>query len=113
MQQNIKLKGEHKTRKVWLDGKELRPDHSQKIVNHSPDGFSWGYDGSGSAQLALAVCVKLFKYRKQKPQSLNRLPFDYQGFKRYKITELPRGNFETTLNVPSILEEYKNEDFVE
>jgi len=25
------------------------------VINHSPDGFSWGYSGSGPAQLALAI----------------------------------------------------------
>ena len=25
------------------------------VYNHSPDGFSWGYQGSGPAQLALAI----------------------------------------------------------
>lgn len=25
------------------------------LSNHSPDGFQWGYDGSGPAQLALAL----------------------------------------------------------
>jgi hypothetical protein len=25
------------------------------IVNHSPTGFAWGYSGSGSAQLAVAI----------------------------------------------------------
>jgi hypothetical protein len=25
------------------------------VYNHSPDGFSWGYEGSGPAQLALAI----------------------------------------------------------
>lgn len=33
----------------------LSPAISQKICNHSPDGFSWGYSGSGAAQLALAI----------------------------------------------------------
>jgi hypothetical protein len=28
-----------------------------EIINHSPDGFEWGYGGSGPAQLALALCV--------------------------------------------------------
>jgi hypothetical protein len=27
------------------------------LRNHSPDGFQWGYAGSGPAQLALALCV--------------------------------------------------------
>lgn len=31
----------------------LVPRHD--LVNHSPDGFSWGYGGSGPAQLALAI----------------------------------------------------------
>ena len=35
----------------------LDPVPSQKIWNHSPDGFQWGYGGSGSAQLALALLL--------------------------------------------------------
>lgn len=35
-------------------GKEpLDPRHD--LRNHSPDGFNWGYGGSGPAQLALAL----------------------------------------------------------
>jgi len=33
----------------------LSPAPSQKLWNHSPDGFNWGYQGSGCAQLALAL----------------------------------------------------------
>ena len=29
----------------------------QQLVNHSPNGFNWGYGGSGSAQLALGVLL--------------------------------------------------------
>ncbi|MAH46895.1 hypothetical protein CMI37_13780 [Candidatus Pacearchaeota archaeon] len=41
------------------DGKtrELDAAPSQAIVNHSPDGFNWGYRGSGCAQLALAILL--------------------------------------------------------
>lgn len=42
---------------VYVDGKLLRPDASQKVRNHSPDGFNWGYGGSGPAQLALAILL--------------------------------------------------------
>ena len=35
----------------------LLPDASQKLLNHSPDGFQWGYGGSGPAQLALALLL--------------------------------------------------------
>lgn len=36
---------------------ELRPDASLAMRRHSPDGFEWGYHGSGPAQLALALLM--------------------------------------------------------
>lgn len=36
---------------------ELRPAPSQSLVNHSPDGFNWGYGGSGAAQCALGILL--------------------------------------------------------
>lgn len=45
------------TREVFIDGFRLDPRVSQKVYNHSPDGFSWGYAGSGPAQLALAILL--------------------------------------------------------
>ena len=42
---------------VTKDGKPLSPAPSQKVCNHSPDGFQWGYGGSGPAQLALALLL--------------------------------------------------------
>lgn len=44
------------TVRVVEDGKRsraLNPRHD--LRNHSPDGFQWGYGGSGPAQLALAL----------------------------------------------------------
>ncbi len=35
----------------------LDPNRSQDLRNHSPDGFNWGYLGSGPAQLALALLL--------------------------------------------------------
>jgi len=35
----------------------LYPGPSQELYNHSPDGFEWGYSGSGPAQLALALIL--------------------------------------------------------
>ena len=43
---------------VLKDGTRLDPSYSQKVFNHSPDGFSWGYSGSGPAQLALALLLE-------------------------------------------------------
>ena len=72
------LKGEVSTRRVWLDGNELLPDDSLTYRNHSPDGFSWGYGGSGPAQLALAVMLEI-----------NGAAFGYQEFKWKEIANLP------------------------
>jgi len=38
---------------VTVDGNPLNPRHD--LYNHSPDGFEWGYGGSGPSQLALAI----------------------------------------------------------
>ena len=46
-----------------------------EIANHSPTGFSWGYGGSGPAQLALAILVH--EYGKD----LDQHPEHYQVFK--------------------------------
>jgi hypothetical protein len=54
----MKIRGKHKTREVFIDGVRLDPADSQKIYNHSPDGFSWGSLGSGCSQLALALILR-------------------------------------------------------
>jgi hypothetical protein len=43
---------------VLVDGEPLDPAASRKVYNHSPDGFAWGYNGSGPAQLALAILMR-------------------------------------------------------
>lgn len=65
--------------------KRLLPGPSQRLYNHSPDGFNWGYAGSGPAQLALAI-------------TLHYLPADealaiYQEFKCDVIANIPMGDF--------------------
>lgn len=42
---------------VTVDARPLSAIPSQKLWNHSPDGFEWGYGGSGPAQLALALLL--------------------------------------------------------
>lgn len=43
---------------VLLNGKPLSPERSLEVENHSPDGFTWGYRGSGPTQLALAILLE-------------------------------------------------------
>lgn len=50
----------HRENRIWLNGKELHPAESLKMRNHSPDGFNWGYGGSGPGQSALAICLELY-----------------------------------------------------
>lgn len=42
---------------VLMNGLILDPKRSQQVVNHSPNGFEWGYGGSGPSQLALAILL--------------------------------------------------------
>lgn len=50
----------HATVLMADDGKPSRflPLHLS-VRNHSPTGFEWGYQGSGPAQLALALCIEV------------------------------------------------------
>jgi hypothetical protein len=43
---------------VLMNGLILDPKRSQRVINHSPDGFEWGYGGSGPSQLALAILLE-------------------------------------------------------
>ena len=47
----------HGNPRVTVNGRTLDPRPSQKVHNHSPNGFEWGYGGSGPAQLALAILL--------------------------------------------------------
>ena len=80
------IKGIGSTRRVFINEKELKPHRSQQIVNHSPDGFNWGYAGSGSAQLALAILLEIFD-----PAVGDPLP-NYQMFKQDYIVPLKTGD---------------------
>ena len=71
---------------VAVNGQPLSPRPSQQIVNHSPDGFDWGYGGSGPAQLALAIALMFCR-----PSTAVRL---YQEFKWQFIATLPPEGFE-------------------
>jgi hypothetical protein len=71
---------------VAVNGQRLSPRPSQQVVNHSPDGFDWGYGGSGPAQLALAIALRFCR-----PSTAVRL---YQEFKWQFIATFPPEGFE-------------------
>jgi hypothetical protein len=75
---------------VTLNGVKFSHKPSLKLANHSPDGFSWGYSGSGPAQLAIAI---LFN----ETGDVNIATRFYQEFKMKYIAEFPMGqNFTLT-----------------
>lgn len=91
---SINIKGFAETREVFIDGKELTPKESCKIWNHSPDGFCWGYNGSGPAQLALAILLYAL------PGDRHLAKLYHQRFKEKFIAPLPiDGDFEIDVNV--------------
>ena len=59
---------------VLVNDQPLDPAPSLALRNHSPTGFSWGYHGSGPAQLALAILLN--EYGSEIALS------HYQAFKR-------------------------------
>lgn len=85
------IKGIWETRQVYINGEELLPGESQKVRNHSPDGFCWGYGGSGPAQSALAILLKFTN----KNTALNL----HQNFKWDIIAKLPQADFEVRLDI--------------
>ena len=90
-EKTITIKGKWSSRRVWIDGNELLPDRSQELCNHSPDGFNWGYCGSGPAQLALAI---LLEYTDVEVALRN-----YQNFKMNIIAALHQKEFSTTVSI--------------
>ncbi len=83
---------------ISIDGKELTPNKSLEVRDHSPDGFNWGYGGSGPAQLALAI---LLEYTDEETALAN-----YQTFKRDVIAEIKERDFTKEIDLQPYLEKY-------
>jgi Family of unknown function (DUF6166) len=87
---------------VTVDGHPLNPRHD--LYNHSPNGFEWGYGGSGPAQLALAILA-------------NHLGNDemalaiYQLFKFSVIAALPEMEWQLSSDeIDAALEKIRKQD---
>jgi hypothetical protein len=46
--------------KTYLNGETFDTAPSLQVINSSPDGFSWGYYGSGPHQLATGILLNEF-----------------------------------------------------
>jgi hypothetical protein len=65
---------------------EYRLPPRNDLIDHSPDGFAWGYGGSGPSQLALALVAFLL----QDDEEAKRW---YQEFKWEFVAKLPKEQF--------------------
>lgn len=81
MNEKFCITGNAKTRDVFIEGIKLSPAQSLKVLNKSPDGFAWGYAGSGPSQLAIAILLALTGNEKFAKRH-------YQDFKDLYITKL-------------------------
>ena len=62
---------------VWYND-QARP--LKVICRHSPDGFEWGYGGSGPSDLALSILTDYFRRRSSR-DAIAEAGLTYQDFK--------------------------------
>ena len=86
---------------VTVNGKLLNPRHD--LSNHSPDGFEWGYDGSGPSQLALAILA----YELQDDSKVTSL---YEEFKRKTVANYQAETWTLdSIRISALLQVIKNQ----
>ncbi len=56
------------------------PENLRHHNRHSPDGFEWGYGGSGPSDLALSILIDYFN-RQGSETVITDANFHYQAFK--------------------------------
>ena len=76
---------------LYLDGNKLDPAKSQKVWNHSPDGFNAGYGGSGPAQSALAILLEITD---EQGAVLEHQTFKWEYLAKHEYLNAPRFEFE-------------------
>jgi hypothetical protein len=90
--------------KIWLDNKYLKSDKSLKVKIHSINGFGWGNDAKGAAQLALAICLELY------PPDIAKAV--YQDFQTRFIQPLEEDSFDVVLDLAPFNEAKVDPHFV-
>lgn len=83
---------------LHIDGREIKREKINSctsFVNHSPDGFQWGYLGSGPAQLAFAILFDFIVENNKNNtiiESVNLTKKYYQKFKEDVISKIHKEN---------------------
>ena len=75
---------------------EQRP--LKHYVRHSPDGFEWGYGGSGPSELARCILIEHAALNEAQVNDrwADHLPVSYQDFKWDTVARWDRDSFEIT-----------------
>lgn len=61
----------------------------EHVERHSPDGFQWGYAGSGPADLALAILTDYCSRMRINSENIDLIEGYYQKFKEDFIASSP------------------------
>lgn len=61
----------------------------EHIERHSPDGFQWGYGGSGPADLALSILTDYCTRMRMNEETVDLVEGYYQKFKKDFIASSP------------------------
>ena len=77
---------------------KISPDRSLEVYNHSPDGFEWGYGGSGPSQLSLAILLEALSDDFEQGDAPGETPDSvalhlYQDFKWQVVSGLPESQW--------------------
>ena len=95
-----------------INGRAIVEGVEHNIMQHSPDGFEWGFGGSGPAELALNILSQYL--------SLDDAQKYHQNFKWQFITPIPeaggvikRDEIISWIVHQLRMEKYKNEEKIE
>ncbi len=98
----IKIEGIWATKEIFLDGKQLTPGKSLKLLDLGQVGFSWGSVSPKSKQLALAILLEC--------TPIEVAISMYQDFEMNVLAKLPMADFVFNLNIgeSGSISQYRN-----
>jgi hypothetical protein len=92
----------HEDGLVVMKGLDPRP--IQAVWNHSPDGFEWGYFGSGPAQLALAILYDVYVRREMGTKQAAEVALEYHHeFKDQYVAKFKPEGFRLPISAIALL----------
>jgi hypothetical protein len=95
---SVTIEGAYMDRAVLINGQFLDPGPSLAVDNASPDGFNWGFGGSGPSQLALAILMHCGMKPSIAVRYKNTFKFGWVG-------GLPKTDFIKTINLRQLMKD--------